>query len=99
MGFIWENNENLLNLGENWPDEFTGFYDLNKKEIFENDLITFKSFNLIKIAQVKWLLNKWTLFINGTFPLYWDITSYNMDIIGNINENPDILKDKKNLYD
>ncbi|HWI50460.1 MAG TPA: YopX family protein [Rummeliibacillus sp.] len=92
------------------PDDFilslfSGYCDKNNKEIYEGDVIRIEA-GLIGVDQEKWNNKKlFILFIDGMFcgrnPFETIILSYitnniylNMEIIGNIYENPELMEDK-----
>ena len=84
--------------------QFTGLLDKNGKKIFEGDVVKFNNHNWkeeVYIATVVWgkkshgyslkvdtkLYNKW-----GRIKYYSLPCSKNIEIIGNITENPELLK-------
>jgi hypothetical protein len=73
--------------------QYTGLYDKNGKEIYEGDVVEFKYANMKKLkrAEIQW----------GTGG-FWVVGWYNklsdykaFEIIGNIYENPELLKEIK----
>lgn len=69
--------------------QFTGLKDKNNKDIYEGDIIKYPaSGGLDKIVQVVWN-NDWLRFEgSGGFGFS---NAYNLEIIGNIYENPELL--------
>jgi uncharacterized phage protein (TIGR01671 family) len=76
--------------------QFTGLLDKNNKEIYEGDIIKITS-NSIKIGQVKYLNNNACFNVivpNEDYSYSLDKVSCNnfYEVIGNISENPNLLK-------
>lgn len=83
--------------GKNWVftetvGQFTGLYDKNGKEIYEGDIIGFyNDMDNLKLAGV-------VKFGDGAFYINcgWDggyrLMDYDVEIIGNIHDNPDLMK-------
>ena len=80
--------------------QFTGLKDKNGEEIYESDLIQNKSG---RICEVNWNkeCGRWDASVkimvendnsNGFAPVNWH---YDIKIIGNIHENPELLKEKR----
>jgi hypothetical protein len=68
--------------------EFTGLHDKNGKEIWEGDIVRWFDHQW----EIKWGLGRWA--ICGTL-LDYDFSPINhseMEVIGNIYENPELLK-------
>ena len=73
--------------------QFTGLLDRNRKEIYENDL----SKNYYKgqwvVLQVVWNpLGMWSVKWKDGYINNYHINNKNMEIIGNIYENPELIK-------
>ena len=80
-------------------EEFTGLYDVNNKPVYEGDIIEAFNHNP-KYMEIK--------FVEGGFCADWGDSNYPIDInhfydskgchlkvVGNVNENPNILKGGK----
>ena len=65
--------------------QFTGLHDKNGKEIYEGDVVIFGGSKIPKVME----------FVRGGFWLdgiYGGAEAYRMEVIGNIYENPELLK-------
>lgn len=67
--------------------QFTGMTDKNGKEIWESDIVKFYEMN----AVIKYYKNGF--YIDDGISSNWD--SEDVEVIGNIYENPELLEDKK----
>lgn len=79
--------------------QYTGLKDKNDREVYESDLVRFKYANMktLVIAEVKWCLAGWsTLGVGGFMGWYGEryLRDGRCEIIGNIWENPELLKVK-----
>jgi uncharacterized phage protein (TIGR01671 family) len=73
--------------------QFTGVFDVNGKEIFEGDIIKHRYFSLKGVAEVRWNDDEACFLAmepNGARI----ILRPNSEIIGNIYENPELIKDQ-----
>ena len=66
--------------------EFTGLTDKNGKEIYEGDIISGWLYGEPDIREVRWDEDKWGWSENPKTP------SSNFEVIGNVWENPELLK-------
>ncbi len=80
--------------------QFTGRYDKNGKEIYEWDAVSWSAWKLDscyeksckkKVNIVEWSVNKGKWFIGNDL---WDLGIYSdIEVIGNIHENPELLEE------
>ena len=74
--------------------QFTSLYDCDGKEIFEGDILDFNGLTV----EVRFVRGAFALFVNGNLDdeLYGDCrTDVFAKVIGNVYENPDIMKGGK----
>jgi uncharacterized phage protein (TIGR01671 family) len=86
---------NYADFEDNWKDnfifqEFTGLKDKNNKEIYEGDLIRNGKFKPVQVV--------YDAYYGGFFPFFMKVDeeretlANNPEIVGNIFENPELLK-------
>jgi uncharacterized phage protein (TIGR01671 family) len=106
-----QDDEMPFNARINGLMQFTGLQDKNGKEIYEGDILRFENDHLIRYGEVKWNENlcrfyqEVTLKFKGTanhkkptakiFHNAMTKKYENMEIVGNIYENPEIIKEIK----
>ena len=95
QGDKYENTVWCLNNDELIWCEYIGIKDINKIEIFENDIIKFydKLNNSIRIGKVKKVGIHWFINIDDMLKYFGSISK--IEVIGNIHENPELLKGNK----
>ena len=88
---IYYNFEDIMDKREFIIMQYTGLKDKNGKEIYEGDVLTHESLPVTEI--VKWKEQIWTEegFMTG-FGEWWG-TADQYEIIGNIHENPELVKE------
>ena len=89
---LWVHNENII------IEQFTGLKDSSGVDIYEGDILNGVSANPFSMGEVKayevmWGVDHWH--INGTGFSMQDLFNYtnnNIEVVGNIHENKDLLK-------
>lgn len=99
--YDYEMGENQLVDG-NTVGQFTGLRDKNGKEIYEGDIVEFeyKSTHSKGIAKIEYALYKWKYngcYYNQNIAVWLDIcdTDVVFEVIGNIWDNPELLRGEK----
>ena len=96
---IYTINVGCLNIDPNTVGQFTGLYDKNGKEIYEGDILRFGNFPSV-VCEVKWNERITAFCIRFYFERNlgsrtlgeWVICERSVEIIGNIHDNPELLK-------
>ena len=74
--------------------QYTGLTDKNGKKIFEGDIVTMPSYRGGRHKSVVYFKNG-KFAVDGSNYSFKDIAPKNMEIIGNIHDNPELLKRRK----
>lgn len=94
----------MKSLSNEEVEQFTGFKDVNGKEIYEGDIVrSIKGFYSSKIAKVVWMEKRCAFYFisNGCgtdivnrnpHESAYKINSYKVEVIGNIHETPELLQ-------
>lgn len=103
MGYTrYNQEENIWEwLGVSWGDnlelmQFTGLLDKNGKEIYDGDIVRHGGSGT-KLDEVYYETGRgqWMLRQNGTYnDELWYFCKEEVEVVGNIYENPDLLADK-----
>lgn len=85
---LYDDNENEYEIKNNYEIiQYIGINDINGKEIYEGDIIESKNgYGVVKFEAGHFFIESIKIYNNYCSILYWDT------IIGNIYENPELLK-------
>lgn len=98
MGFVWTSND-PIEVGEESPEQFVGLYDKRSNPIFEGDILLCYFTKLGEIVCVMDYAVPSFVFRYGegyfdkrAFPMDIDGMPEKIEIIGNVHQNPELLK-------
>ena len=97
IGEHWEFGEtNFINFDEIELMQSTGLKDKNGKEIFEGDILTSQNYPVKGVVEFRTDLGLWVHYLKGyNYFEYLGNVAGSKEIIGNIYENQEILKEKE----
>lgn len=82
----------------NWKlMQFTGLRDKNGKEIYDGDILNHPDRFSEDTLVIEWVYDRWSIveYYKGEVNHMADYKFYDCEIIGNIHENPELLKEAK----
>ena len=82
--------------------QFTGLYDKNGKEIYEGDIVKFPHVGECTRGIIVWngKVGAWCIKLKGenslgSTPVGEMLSSYKIEVIGNIHDNPELIKEEQ----
>ena len=83
---------NTVPVVESSIGEFTGFKDIDDKEIYEGDIVQ-NEVNPREIYQVAMVDGSWSVLDETIYSdLHWFLNNVPIEVIGNIHDNPELLE-------
>lgn len=98
LGALFDGESHCIEVDRNTICQCTGLRDKNGNLIWENDIVRDKHGNFYKVFwqnnyyQFSWICVKSDVFFTGVKWDLWSFKGFEMEVIGNIFDNPELLE-------